>query len=112
MNSNSNIDDKKEACKTYIEQTKHLTTLASGFIIPPAIILVFIQNVNLILFILSEVLLITSVAVSYIVMGSVVGSQDEGTYDVHRRATRIFSLIQFFSYILGLIFFFLMIFIK
>ena len=110
MKNNSNMDDKKQACKTYIEQTKHLATLASGFIIPPAIILVFIQNVNLIFFILSEVSLIFSVVMSYLVMGCIAGSQDQGTYDVYRPTTRIFSLLQFFSYILGLTFFFLMIF--
>ena len=109
MKNNSNIDDKKQACKTYIEQTKHLATLASGFIIPPAIILAFIQNVNLIFFILSEVSLIFSVVLSYVVMGCIAGSQDQGTYDIYRPATRIFSLLQFLSYIMGLTFFFLMI---
>ena len=34
-----NLDGKKEACKTYIEQTKLLVTLASAFIFAPAVLI-------------------------------------------------------------------------
>lgn len=106
---NEKTENRKEACKTYIEQTKHLSTLASAFLIPPAAIQIFLKNTNITFFLLAEISFVLSVIISYIVMGTIVGSQDRGDYDVYRTATRISSLLQFIFYILGLIFFFIMI---
>jgi hypothetical protein len=39
-------DGPKEACKTYIEQTKLLVTLASAFVVAPAAIVAFFEGKN------------------------------------------------------------------
>lgn len=106
------INDKKEACKTFIKQTKQLITLSSTFILAPVgISTLFIITdesgfsvLNLKDFFWAECMFISSVIVGYVVLGSISGSQDKGTYDVYRKATRIFSIIQFGLFIVGTIF--------
>jgi hypothetical protein len=108
------IEDKKEACGTYIEQTKLLVALASAFLVAPAAFLGLIRgekgattiiSSNLRWLTLSETMFVASVLFGYVVLGCISGSQDDGTYDVYRRETRISSFVQLGLYLLGLIFF-------
>ena len=106
-------DGKKEACKTYLEQTKLLVTLASAFLFAPASLLAILKDrlalkigsTDMYWFVVSEALFIASVLAGYVAVGSIAGSQDSDTFDVFRPATRIASLIQFGSYLLGIIVF-------
>jgi len=89
-----NLEHHKDSCKTYIEQTKLLVTLASAFIIAPAVTFTLAPNSNLILLILSEVLFIFSVISGYIVLATISGSQAIDDYNIHRPATRNSSLFK------------------
>jgi hypothetical protein len=108
--TNSKIANKKEACKTYIEQTKLLVTLSSAFIIAPAALFSFIKDdslkqeitKNICKFVTLEVLFIASVLSGYVVLATIAGSQAEGKFDVYRPATRIFSFVQIGTYLFGL----------
>ena len=101
---------KADALKTYIEQTKLLVTLASGFLVAPAAMLpLFRQSAGKIslqlpikTFAAAEAALILSVVAGYAVLGSVAGSQHSGAPDVYRPATRVLSLIQLLFYLFGL----------
>ena len=101
---------KQEACKTYIEQTKLLVTLASAFLLAPAGLVAIlkertsigISKADLCWFIAAEALFVLSVLAGYIVLGSLAGSQDEGKFDVFRTATRLWSLFQFGLYVGGM----------
>jgi hypothetical protein len=112
MNANVN-EGKKEAVKTYVEQTKLLVTLASAFLFaPPALIailkdrpLVHITPAQFRWFIGAEGCFIISVLSGYIVLATIAGWQDLGRFNVYRPATQCWSLIQFFSYLAGLIIF-------
>lgn len=103
-------DGKKEAVKTYIEQTKLLVTLASAFILAPAGLIAILKDrvaagltsAQLVWFVVAEVLFITSVLAGYVVLGSISGYQAQNRYDVFRPATRFSSLFQFVSYLAGL----------
>ncbi len=68
------IEDKKEACKTYIEQTKLLVTLSSAFLVAPAAIHAFIKHTGITIFIFAEVCFISSVLMGYVVLGTLSGS--------------------------------------
>lgn len=106
-------DGQKEACKTYIEQTKLLVTLASAFLFAPVGLIAILKEKTIVgldqcslkLFIIVEVLFVCSVLSGYIVLGSLAGSQHEGKFNVYRSATRWLSLFQFGLYIIGLILF-------
>jgi hypothetical protein len=95
-------DEKQEACKTYIEQTKLLVTLASAFLLAPAAIIGLVRPsagpaISIIewrLAITTEGLLIASVLCGYVVLATLVGSQYDGTFNVYRTATRVSSLLQ------------------
>jgi hypothetical protein len=104
-------DDKKEACKTYIEQTKLLVALASGFILTPVILIGFVRNDKKLhivgahdiqLLVVSEVFLILSILSAYVLMGALAGEQDAGTFNVYRTAIRVFSIAQLLLYLLGI----------
>src|SRR5215831_4406188 len=106
-------ESKKEACKTYIEQTKLLVTLASAFLFAPAALIgilkdkpaVGLSNAQFRWFVVAEICFIISVLAGYIVLGTLTGSQHAGQFDVFRPATRGFSLAQFGAYLIGLIVF-------
>lgn len=103
-------DGKKEACKTYLEQTKLLVTLASAFLFAPAGLVTILKDkvasnityVQIGWFIAVEICFIVSVLAGYVVLGSLAGSQDDNSFDVFRPATRLFSLLQFVAYVTGL----------
>jgi hypothetical protein len=95
--------NKKEACKSYLEQTKLLTTLASAFIIAPVAFFTDLQNVNLSSLITMELFFVGSVLCGYIVFGTISGTQNSGEYNVYRPATRLSSILQLAFYITGLI---------
>ena len=48
-------------------------------------------------------MVITSILFGYAVLGSIAGSQHEGTFNVYRRATTVLSLAQLALYLLGVI---------
>jgi len=103
-------EGKKEACKTYIEQTKLLVTLASAFLFAPAGLIAILKDSTplclkgggLTWFVIMEALFVCSVLAGYAVLGSLTGSQDNGSFDVFRKATRVLSLMQFGFYLLGI----------
>lgn len=104
-------EGKKEACKTYVEQTKLLVTLASAFIVAPAAALAlvkqdslpaFASNYTFCLFLWAEGLFVGSVLAGYVVLGAIAGSQDENKFDVYRKMVIFPSWLQIFLYLLGL----------
>jgi hypothetical protein len=108
------LEDKKEACKTFLEQTKLLVTLASAFLLAPAAIvgisssdpkLSVIRRFTMPKLIIAEILFIASILCGYIVLGTIAGEQHGGTYNVYRAATRVSSILQLALYVVGLIFF-------
>jgi hypothetical protein len=109
-------DGKKEAIKTYIEQTKLLVTLASAFIFAPAGLVAILKDrtaagigsKELVGFIVAEFFFISSVFAGYVVLGTITGSQEDGTFDVYRPATMRASLAQVATYLLGLLVFILL----
>jgi hypothetical protein len=105
----NNCEHHKDSCKTYIEQTKLLVTLASAFIIAPAVTYTLVPTTNILFLILSEILFVLSVISGYVVLATISGSQALNDYDVHRTATRYSSLFQLAFYIVGLIIFVIMI---
>jgi hypothetical protein len=98
-------DNRKEACKTFVEQTKLLVTLASAFVVAPAAAQAILDLKIDKWIIGAESLFIASVLGGYIALASVAGSQADGSFDVYRSATQWFGRIQFFSYLLGLLIF-------
>ena len=104
------LDHKQEACRTYIEQTKLLVTLASAFIFAPAALVatvkektgVEILSAHLFWFLAAEIFFVASVLAGYVTLGSIAGSQDKGEFDVFRPATRIVSFLQFVFYVAGI----------
>ena len=106
-------EGRKEAVKTYIEQTKLLVTLASAFLFaPPALIgilkdraAVQITAAQLGSLIAAELCFIVSVLAGYIVLATISGWQHLGKFDVYRLGTQLWSRVQFFSYLVGLMIF-------
>ena len=104
-------EGKREACKTYIDQTKLLVALASTFLFAPAGLVailkektaVGINEVDLSWFVAAEVLFVMSVLAGYVVLGSIADSQDAERFDVFRTATRLASLLQFLLYVGGMV---------
>ena len=104
------MSGKQEALRTYVEQTKLLVTLASGFVLAPAAAVSLIHpfdsqpmpHVSMPLFLLAEILQILSVISGYAVLGSIVGSQHDETFNVYRRATIALSRLQLGLYLTGL----------
>jgi hypothetical protein len=101
---------KADALKTYVEQTKLLVTLASGFLIAPAAALPLFRqsdskpplHLPIKVFAIAEAALIFSVVAGYAVLGSIAGTQHNGVFDVYRPATRALSLLQLILYLIGL----------
>ena len=105
-------DNRKEACKTYIEQTKLLVTLASAFVLAPVAIIGYVRNdkpirvlsLNEIKGLMAaEALYIMSILLGYVVLGALAGAQQDGTFDVFRPAIRVASLLQIALYLIGLL---------
>jgi hypothetical protein len=107
-------EDRKEACRTYIEQTKLLVTLASAFVVAPAVLIGYLRNEHstylvsageLREILAAELLFVLSVLFGYIVLGAVTGTQAAGEFNVYRRAVKLWSLFQLGSYLVGLLVF-------
>jgi hypothetical protein len=104
-------EGKKEAVKTYVEQTKLLVALASAFLVaPPALVallkggsVVLLTPAKVLWLIGAEIAFIISVISGYIVLASIAGWQNLGRFDVNRPATKWWSIIQFFTYLPGLL---------
>jgi heme A synthase len=111
--TNTPQSGRLEALKTFIEQTKLLVSLASGFILAPPAVLTFLRKPDgHVLFLIpwkrflgAEGLLIASILAGYVVLGTIAGSQHTGDYDVHRTATRVASVLQLVLYLAGIIVF-------
>jgi hypothetical protein len=103
-------ENRKEACKTYVEQTKLLVTLASAFLLAPAALIGLVRPATgfalqlneWYIIVASEGCLVASVLSGYVVLGTIAGTQDSGDYDVFRAATRWSSLIQLGLYLLAI----------
>jgi hypothetical protein len=117
MSAAPNVDDgKKEAVKTYIEQTKLLVTLASAFLFAPAGLIAILKDRNqvgltdhqILWFVVAEMLFIVSVFAGYVVLATIAGWQAIGKFDVYRPATKWSSLAQIIFYVLGLAIFMLL----
>ena len=101
---------KVEACKTYLEQTKLLVTLASAFLLAPAGLVAILKDKTaanltgwqIAWFVAAEILFVLSVLAGYVAVGSLTGSQSSGKFDVFRTATRVASLTQLGFYVLGI----------
>lgn len=102
-------DNRKEACKTYVEQTKLLVTLATAFLIPPAAVQVLAHCARVSLFVTSELLFVSSILAGYVVFASLAGSQDKGEFDVYRPAVRYASLLQIALFLFGLVAFLMLV---
>jgi hypothetical protein len=100
--------DRIEACKTYVEQTKLLVTLASAFLVAPAAFLALdpaklkISSGAATLIVFFEIAFIVSVVCGYVVLGTIAGAQDDGSFNVYRGATRFWAILQFLAYLGGL----------
>jgi len=97
-----NMIHGQEACKTFIEQTKLLTSLASAFIIAPAVVPNLTKVVLGWPIIVTEILFVLSVLAGYIALGAIAGSQNRGEYDVYRPAVMRWGLAQFVTYLVGI----------
>jgi hypothetical protein len=64
-----------------------------------------ITTAEAVAFVVAEGAFVASVLTGYVVMGTIVGSQEDGSFDVYRPATMRFSLAQFGLYLAGLIVF-------
>lgn len=102
------LENRKESCKTYLEQTKLLITLASAFLIAPAFIFTVSEDNSLTFLFWAEGSFVLSVLFGYVVFGTISGSQRDGEYDVYRPATRNFSFMQLAVFLAGMIFFVVM----
>jgi hypothetical protein len=104
------LDGPKEACKTYLEQTKLLVTLASAFVVAPAATIpLFVgkdrlqaTTAMLSCFLGAEMFFVFSVLSGYLVLGTIAGSQQANQFDVYRPATMFLSRAQIFCYLAGL----------
>jgi hypothetical protein len=111
------MNGKLEALRTYVEQTKLLVTLASGFVLAPAAAVSLFRpsdsqhtpHLSVLLFVVAEISLILSVVSGYAVLGSIAGSQHDEKFNVYRPATRALSLLQLVLYVIGLFLFVLLI---
>lgn len=98
----SDIEDRKTACQTFIEQTKLLTSLASAFIIAPAVVHQLLKLTISWQIIIAEILFVLSVLFGYIALGAITGTQNSGEYDVYRKAVMNSGRLQFLTYVIGI----------
>lgn len=109
--SDPTVEGKKEACKTYIEQTKLLVTLASAFLFAPAVLIPLLKETVRIDSLLATGLMVSegafvfSIFFGYVVLGTVAGSQSDGSFNVYRPATMWFSWMQIATYLGGMAWF-------
>jgi hypothetical protein len=102
------LERKRDACLTYIEQTKLLVSLASVFVLAPGGLLALDATAraaikdSLWFLLVSQGLFVSSVVLGYLTLGALAGSQDRGEYDVYRPATRNLSLASLITYLIGL----------
>jgi hypothetical protein len=107
VNAAAKRKNGEEACKTFVEQTKQLITLASAFIFAPAAVQIILQLSIGKRLIIAEIFFIASVLAGYVALGSIAGSQHKGEFNVHNRNAKWSGLLQFFAYLAGLVLFIL-----
>lgn len=101
------LDGRKDACKTFIEQTKLLVSLGSAFVVAPALVIPLINtSVSLgtaptLGLALAEVFFVLSILAGYLVVGSIAGTQNNGRYDVYSGNVLWTARIQLTLYLLG-----------
>jgi len=98
----SEMNNHQEACKTYIEQTKLLTTLASGFIVAPAVVPDLLKVAVIGPIVGAEIFFVISVLAGYLTIAAIAGSQHIGEYNVYSPTVRAFGLVQFMAYLGGI----------
>lgn len=104
------LNSKKEECTAYIKQTKRYMTLTSVFLFASAVLIIILKNKSatelgnstLAWFVAAEVLFVCSILSGYMVLGSLTKSQDDGSFDVFCKTTRLFSTLQFRSFVFGI----------
>ncbi len=99
------LEGRLEACKTFIEQTKLLVTLASAFVVAPAAVIAVSKLRIDKWIVIAEILFIVSVLSGYMALGAVAGSQHKGEFNVYKGELKWTGRIQFYSYFIGLWFF-------
>lgn len=101
----------KEACKTYVEQTKLLVALASAFVAAPVAVVPWLASHDQVrvllapsarLFLWAEIGFVSSILMGYVVLSTIAGWQQLNKFDVNRPATKWSSLLQIGSYLAGL----------
>lgn len=106
----SSKEDRKDACKTYIEQTKLLVALSSAFVLAPVAIIGYLRNdkglsilssAEMLHLMLAEGAFVFSILLGYVALGALAGTQNSGEFNVYRRAVRAASIIQFVLYLTG-----------
>ena len=98
------LDSRKEACKTFVEQTKLLVGLASAFVVAPAAV-VAVSKLRIDKWIImAEILFIVSVFSGYIALGAIAGSQHKGEFNVYNDNIKWAGRIEFFHIYLGFAF--------
>jgi hypothetical protein len=103
---------RQEACKTFLDQTKQLISLASAFLFAPAAIVTWGKNLSspkwadaIPWFVSVDACFVLSVIFGFVTIGTIAGTQNDESYDVYRLATRVFSIAQFVTYLAGIVLF-------
>jgi hypothetical protein len=111
--SETSKDYKQLAVEKYLEQVKILTALATTLLLTPNILLTILekevvrdrldllfQNWRLVL-VLTNISFLLVILMTYFIYSSVVGSLYYNSLDIYRKATRVFSLLQFVFMVIG-----------
>lgn len=96
------LDHRKSACKTFTEQTKLLMSLASAFILAPAVVANFVDFRLTWQIVVAEILFVLSLLASYLTLGALTGTQFKGEFNVYRPAIMWFGRVQFVAYLIGI----------
>jgi hypothetical protein len=110
-----NLENRKLAVERYLDQIKILSALATALLLAPAAIQVISDRTKAtvasatelqctrLLSLSANVAFLLVILVSYLIYSSLVGEINRGTYDVYRKATRLFSIAQIVILGIGLI---------
>lgn len=112
MNSNPAmiIDIKKGEHKACMRQIKRYMALTSVFLLVPVALVVILKSKSaagsddftLAWLVAAEMLFMCSVLSGGIVLGSLTKSQDDGSFDIFRSTTTLFSRLQFVLFLTGI----------
>src|SRR6266576_3154777 len=116
-NRGANVTDptagQKEAVKTYLEQVKVITALATTLLLTPNVLLTLEKQdtartalaLNLpnwkCWLIGGNLAFLLAIILTYFVYATIAGSLDENKFNINRTATRFFSIAQFIALLAG-----------